>query len=151
MGRAQRQKGYRNERELVLKLQEWGYSGARRQPYSGALKEYPGDVKVPHENRDDTIIEVKSRKNEYNKVYSLFEQHEMSNMFSFEHKERCVHMTTSFELAEILVGVYYTNSSQFGTDLRTFNKIVNMEKLLGKATVLAIKGNNKPWIFITYK
>jgi len=56
-GRASKQKGYRREREVVLRLTEAGLD-AKRTPLSGALGgDLRGDVIV-----EDTRLEVKSRR-----------------------------------------------------------------------------------------
>ena len=57
-GRASKQKGYRTENNLVHYLNDRGLS-AKRQPLSGALKDFPHDIAVVNPN---CILEVKARK-----------------------------------------------------------------------------------------
>jgi len=57
-GRASKQKGYRTENNLVHYLRDRGLN-AKRQPLSGALKDFPHDIAV---RNPDCILEVKARK-----------------------------------------------------------------------------------------
>ena len=59
MSRKSKQKGYRTEYNLVKRFQGAGID-AKRQVLSGALPEYPHDIKI---NNPDMIVEVKARKN----------------------------------------------------------------------------------------
>lgn len=56
-GRAARQKGNRGEREVV-ELMRAIDSEAKRVPFSGAVKGYPGDVELPNKG---WLVEVKRR------------------------------------------------------------------------------------------
>ena len=59
MSRKSKQKGYRTEYNLVKRFQAAGLD-AKRQVLSGALPEYPHDIKI---NNPDMIVEIKARKN----------------------------------------------------------------------------------------
>ena len=59
MSKKSKQKGYRTEYNLVKRFQGAGID-AKRQVLSGALPEYPHDIKI---NNPDMIVEVKARKN----------------------------------------------------------------------------------------
>ena len=59
MSSKSKQKGYRTEYNLVKRFQVAGID-AKRQVLSGALPEYPHDIKI---NNPDMIVEVKARKN----------------------------------------------------------------------------------------
>lgn len=62
MGKMQRRKGYRVEREMVLLHQAAGV-GAHRVPLSGAAGgEYRGDIIVQSHNGEELRLEVKSRR-----------------------------------------------------------------------------------------
>ena len=59
MGRKERDKGLRGERQLVQRLRKRGFV-AYRQPLSGAIENYPEDVAIP-EIFGDLAVEVKNR------------------------------------------------------------------------------------------
>ena len=58
-GRASKQKGYRTENNLVHYFRDRGLN-AKRQPLSGALKDFPHDIAI---RNPDCILEVKARAN----------------------------------------------------------------------------------------
>jgi len=68
MGKSQRDKGARYEREIVNLFQEWGVA-AERVPLSGASGgRYAGDVSVPVLGAD-VVFELKKRGNGFKQLY----------------------------------------------------------------------------------
>lgn len=68
MGKSQRDKGARFEREIVNKFQANGFA-AERVPLSGAAGgSYKGDVSVPILG-EDRILEAKKRANGFKEIY----------------------------------------------------------------------------------
>jgi Holliday junction resolvase len=67
MGKAQRDKGYRGEHNLVRLLQQHGID-AKRVPLSGATSFAKGDIII-----DDLVAEVKVRKDGFKQIYKWIE------------------------------------------------------------------------------
>lgn len=71
MGKSQRDKGARRERELVNILRASGLS-AKRVPLSGSCEGFKGDLRVERKTKDGTVNEtweVKSRSGGFKLIY----------------------------------------------------------------------------------
>ena len=75
MGKAQRDKGYRGEYNLVKHLKAEGFD-AKRIPLSGATAFQKGDVKI-----EEFIAEVKVRKNGFKQLYRWLEDPDVDLLF----------------------------------------------------------------------
>lgn len=71
-GRKPREKGIRFEREIVSILKEHGIR-AKRVPLSGATSFQKGDIVIETVEGSPIIVEVKSRKSEFKRIYTLLE------------------------------------------------------------------------------
>lgn len=138
MGKMQRNKGARIERELVAQLKSEGWS-AMRVPLSGATTYAKGDVDVWDETGFRFNIEVKSRKDGFKKIYNLIgdtDRDWMCNNIRFTKN------------VSILFEDHVRNGAQLcGQTPEYFN---TLRKLKGDSLILAIKANNKPFIFIRW-
>lgn len=70
MGKAQRDKGARYEREIVNTLKNGGFSGTERVPLSGAAGgSFNGDVTI----KNEYLLELKKRKDGFKQLYKWLE------------------------------------------------------------------------------
>lgn len=138
VGKASRDKGGRNERLLVQHLTHLGHS-AHRVPLSGAMRNYKADVIC-----GDIKIEVKSRKCSFTKIYAMLNG---TSSVRFEYDGVCVYVTHSFALATSVMREGGSFPKETSVSHR---RIVKMRGLLGEATVLAIKDDRQPFLFIVY-
>lgn len=138
MGLMQRQKGARVERELVQKLRLLGLD-AKRIPLSGATEYAKYDVEVKFTNGVKCSIEVKSRKDGFKKIYELAEKHPGASFLEGSTAE-----------ALLLDSFTPLISHQFPSlqVVKAPASLSTLMKLKGGADILAIKANNKPFLFL---
>lgn len=139
MGMLSRRKGARVERELVQKLKTSGYE-AQRVPLSGATEYAKGDVEVKF-NNEVLTIEVKARKDGFKKLYAMWERIEDRDGVFFH----CG--PGGFGLTENLNYVR-TRDWGFGYGITPSKYYLTMKKLIGSSDILALKANNKPFLFM---
>lgn len=132
MGKMQRNKGARVERELVSQLKSEGWQ-AMRVPLSGATDYAKGDVDVWDETGFRFNIEVKSRKDGFKKLYDLIDT---CGTLS------CSNIGISTKVCDIM------DSGRTGTLKHKW--FDTLKKLKGDSLILAVKANNKPFVFIRW-
>lgn len=129
-----RNKGSRVERELVALLKENGWE-AFRVPLSGAAQGFKGDV-IATKNGQMLNFEVKARAKMFDWVYKLL---------SSDGSACCI-------ISDVAVGTYNPDPNlsfrligdKYGKRLLKYR-----EQWLGKADILVIKSDRKPFLFIT--
>lgn len=82
-GRKPRSKGIRFEREVVSVLREYNIR-AKRVPLSGSTDFQKGDIVIETVEGNPIVVELKSRKNEFTKVYQLFTEATSRGMHGLE-------------------------------------------------------------------
>lgn len=148
-GRAARQKGSRVELLVRDKLREQGFE-ADRVPLSGAAQGFKGDVRYKLGSVEGSV-EVKARRSEFNSIYQLYTKITSSELpysqaFGLYIDGKYVAIGTS--PAGILDNQYaYT---PLPSSTRGVKKLLSLEKLLGTSDMLAIKGDNKPILFLRF-
>lgn len=154
-GKMSRNKGARVERLLRDHFRAMGYS-SERVPLSGASAAMKGDVLFSKDGQTLTA-EVKSRRNSFKKIYDLYFENlhnTKDDLMTFvgPSDKPLVNISTSLEAA-MGKGWIYENHERhplFKRYKRTFQKVFNLEKLLGEAHVLVLKDNNMPFLFIRF-
>lgn len=154
-----RSKGVRQERNLVNSLNEQGYA-AKRVPGSGAFSyrvgdsNLKGDVVVAYEDREYKI-ECKVRAKEYNRIYELYtalqrpDSKNLGGVLVCTDGRAVANMAYSLEHA--ITGACAGPVNPPKGFIKTARKVGNMRKLLkDECDILAIKGDHRPWIFITF-
>lgn len=150
MGMMQRRKGARGELSLCLHLNLIGYD-ARRVIRTRAVKGYEKDV-VPDviatRNEIEYTFECKFSANRFKSVYALFEKEAPggSLAFTLSSEGPYVAMSTDFEKIRGASSHHFL----FLEPTKTVQKIVRLQKLLKGAQYLAIKQNNKPFLFLRF-
>lgn len=148
MGLRSKQKGYRNEIIVRDYLREVGYD-AQRVPLSGASAYIgKGDVIINRNLPGQVIFEVKSRRDEFKKVYAFYDT--LWNDFvgpeaiGLRAPDFLIALSYNY-LSLDLVSTYFT----VGAD-RDVARIVRLHKYLGGADILAIKQDRKPILFLKF-
>lgn len=150
MGKFSRDKGARRERELVKIINSEGFK-ALRVPLSGAAQGFKSDVIV-----NDTIkIEVKTRAKDFNGIYNFLDKisKEYPKICSYqkEGSEQLKSITIYSKFSDYTSCVSKAEHRIFKGTYKTLDKLFKMQELLGEAELLAIKGDHKPWLFISYE
>lgn len=157
MASRSKQKGNRAEYLLRDTLRRQGYE-ADRVPLSGASQGFKGDLRVSKEGVEYTI-EVKSRKDQFKKIYSLYEKHKRLtglHVFQFHLEGELISVSDSMDLALQDAGTYENASglvirADYRPYVRTLSKILNMKKLVQDCNVLAIKDDRCSFLFLRYR
>lgn len=156
MGKASKRKGRAQEYLLrdFLRLRGWQ---AERVYASGAIAGLPGDVKASKDGKE-LLFEMKSRKNAFKKIYELLDAHvrelgdDMICIAIPGNRHLCISVSTSLDA--VLGGndthTIVTNHPLYEKFKRTFGKLVNLEKLVKNANILAVKDDRRPLIFIRF-
>lgn len=131
MSKMQRNKGARIERELVAQLKSEGWQ-AMRVPLSGATTYAKGDVDVWDETGFRFNIEVKARKDGFKQLYKLFGTDRKAILFDKVAVSTNVAACFDASLPGAPPPKYFTT----------------LKKLRGSSYILAVKANNKPFLFI---
>lgn len=149
--RSQRAKGKRAEREVETYFRENGFK-AERVAFSGAHKDYPGDVKVWHPNGTTFLIEVKIRKDMFKDIYKFVESsHTEGFRFKFELLE--VEVTNDFfdlgltSHKHILKLETLKDKHDY---VKTCKKLIKMHEWVKGSDYLVIRQDRKPFLFIKY-
>lgn len=151
MGLRSKQKGYRNEIIVRDYLREVGYD-AQRVPLSGASAYVgKGDVIINRNLPGQVIFEVKSRRDEFKKVYAFYDT--LLTGIDFGGFPEAIGLRAPDFLIALsynylsldLVSTYLT----VGED-RDVARVVRLHKYLGGADILAIKQDRKPILFLKF-
>lgn len=143
-GRMSRNKGKRNEYEVRDLLRALGFI-ADRVPSSGAAQGFKGDIRFSLKERT-WIMEVKARKATFKSIYEIpctnFTYQNWLVGFSTDPRALLLRNDLSFP---------YLHPDFEKKYKRTLNKIINLEKLLKGADILAVKDDRRPFLFLTFK
>lgn len=159
MGKSQKQKGRNQEYVLRDCLRRHGWT-AERVYASGAIAGLPGDVKGTHPEHGEKLFEMKARKASFQSLYDLYsewrrtKQDDLLALAIPEGSKLCISMSDSpdaiFDNPD-----YYEPATKdhplYKRFSRTFSKLSNLQKLLGKADILCVKDDRKPILFIRYR
>lgn len=141
-----RTKGARVERQLKEFLNKRGLE-ALRVPLSGAQQGYKGDVIAKDTSGKEHLFEVKARKDKFNRLYKvllpILEATPSKNTFIDLGGAGYVNISLNFPMPH--GGLVLTLKPQ------QTQMIVNLQKLLGEAEYLVLKGNNNPFLFLQYE
>lgn len=153
-GRMSRNKGARGERSLCMHLNLLGYD-ARRVIRTRAVGGYANDV-VPDviavKDGIEYTFESKYKKNGYQTIYKLYEKERCGeNVCRLNLGTRLVVIGSDFEEVRKSRNVHFRAPVPLDKrEALTYQKLLNMEKLLKGAMFLAIKDNNFYPLFIRY-
>lgn len=151
MGLRSKQKGYRNEIIVRDYLRGVGYD-AQRVPLSGASAYVgKGDVIINRNLPGQVIFEVKSRRDEFKKVYAFYDNliADMQQVFpadalGIRAPDYLVSMSYNYHSLDFVTNYYNVDD---GKDVA---RIVRLHKYLGGADILAIKQDRKPILFLEF-
>lgn len=133
MGKMQRAKGARVERELVNLLREKGFA-AQRVPLSGATTFCKGDVELIDISMNKFYIEVKSRKDGFINLYK-----EVTTYGPVRFSD-CI---ASDDICEVL-----THSLLRHRPSPPY--LETLKKLKVNCDILAVKANGKPFLYLRW-
>lgn len=143
MGKSQRTKGYRIERNLVLKLKAEGHLDAVRVPLSGASQFAKHDVLAA-----GLSIEVKGRQNSFGSVYDI---HHTSGNTAVLFENMCIQITDDFSDLLETSTTFNPNPELVSMHKRAFGRMHWLRKLADGADVLAIKDDRKRYLFLRFR
>lgn len=157
-GLRSRRKGLAAEYKVRDHLRQLGWR-ADRVPSSGAAEGFKGDIDAEHSTYGKMKFEVKSRKENFKKIYELYREHLrvlQDDVFAVAipgGKRLCVAMSTSLHaiLEPIELHLHQGHHPLYEQYKRTFAKIGNLQKLLGEAQILVIKDDRQPPLFIRFR
>lgn len=151
-GLKSRNKGRREEQQLVLALAKLGYQAERilrQYQYSGQP-----DVRASKDGKEYTF-EMKSRKESFKTLYELYYQ-EMDGdkvlKFVLSSNGIAVAVSTDFN-AVLSATTHFRNLALFPAEkkkLKAYERFVKLKELKQSADFLVIKDNNMPRLFIKY-
>lgn len=154
-----RSKGQRSERNLVQDLKRYGIE-ALRVPLSGMQQGFKGDVIATLENGLKVNFEVKSRRNSYGSLYTLYWANLAKNKEDVMYiaipgssAHLCVRISTSpFGIMEPNMGTYMVSSRHnlYEEHKKAFRRLETLSKLQATSDVLVLKDNNKPFLYLRY-
>lgn len=142
-GKMSRNKGSRVERLLRDYLREQGYE-AFRVPLSGAAQGFKGDV-VASKNGRMITFEVKARASQFESLYSRFPDPKLREAFALRLDDEDTVEAIITNQFPIPYSATLTRATA-----REARKLRTMQQWLGKADVLAVKGDGKQFLFIVY-
>jgi hypothetical protein len=155
MGKSQRDKGMRNEYLLRDQLRRFGYT-ADRVPASGAAQGFKGDVRFSKEGQS-FLAEVKARKCSYASIYALFAAH-----FNYN-KDDTLKLVTDdgllVNLSSSPIGAlesggvyeYAYNLPWCDAHKKAVRRLGTLKKLAKDCDVLAIKDDNRPFLYLRFR
>lgn len=154
-GKASRDKGYRSENNLVHHLRAQGWE-AHRVPLSGACAGYKADV-IAKRDGWEVKIEVKSRRDLFKKIYALIDA-ACGNSIAIVWPDLnglLIHLSPRLEDFVDIKGTVFIQASQhelwrLKEHARAISSLHKLQKLLGEADVLALKGDRKPYIYMRF-
>lgn len=147
-----RDKGKRNEYLIRDYFRKIGYQ-AHRVPASGAAQGFPGDIMVTDPSGAHTLVEVKARKSEFDKIYVFVDTINLAKLPSYHFVGgggKFVSISYDY------LGLNPTSSqiayaAPTNANLKDYGRIEKLHKYLGKANILVIKGDRKPPLFIRFQ
>ena len=155
MGKPSRDKGKRLEYSLRDHLREAGYK-ADRVPMSGAAQGFKGDIKFSKDGKT-YLAELKGRKDEYKRIYALFDNLADKGEITFTHRLATDRAPLLIHVADhvdkVLAGrslVYQGHLQGDPTWGRTTKKVAGMLKLVKDCDILVLKCDYKPFLFVRY-
>lgn len=150
MGKMQRAKGYRVERELVLYLRSINFE-AKRVPLSGASEYAKHDVEV-RVGGSVWTIEVKARKDAFKSIYAFYNAVQEHHYLAFSANNLCVQMSDNFVNVirpnHVYPGLEYIKGAEDHN--RAIQRFKTLDRLRSGASLLVIKDNNNPFLFIRF-
>jgi Holliday junction resolvase len=126
-------------------LKAKGYP-AQRIPLSGATTFAKGDV-IVQSPAGDVLIEVKARANGFKTIYEDLSK-SIADMALFELTEGKQALVTT-NIVRLFSDTPVAVTS-FTKESRSSKSLVTAQKMLGEASMLALKANNKPFLFVTF-
>jgi hypothetical protein len=149
-GKFSRNKGRRNEQQLVLYLARHGYQAER------ILRQYQEagqpDVKAV-KNGKTTTFEMKARKCSFKTIYALYDANKgVDDIFCFSlvNNPNLVAMSTSLSQLTDTQICDFRFTTVAGGCSKTYNRVINLSLLKQGADYLVIKDNNKPMLFLRF-
>ena len=155
MGKSQRDKGMRNEYLLRDQLRRFGYT-ADRVPASGASQGFKGDVRFTKGDQS-FLAEAKARKCSYTSLYALFAAH-------FAHsKDDTLKLVTDdgqlINLSSSPIGAlepggvyeYAYNLPWYAFHKKAVRRLGTLKKLAKDCDMLAIKDDNRPFLYLRFR
>ena len=154
-------KGSRLEYQLRDHLRALGYA-SERVVLSGAHKDHPGDV---YGDKDGArlLFECKSRKDSFKSIYHELKERggtysigiddasrtaPLVRMLRFNLDGVCVVISESLEGVLAPHQIYYHLYAN--QPIRTYKKILGLQKMVKKSEILVIKDNHKPMLFVRF-
>lgn len=156
-GKASRDKGARGERNLALYLRGLGYDARRvirTRAVSGYASDVVPDIEVIKDGQVLYTFESKFSKDKYKGVYELFYScrtgKEGVYRFSLPGGP-CIAIGTDFEEVRKAAGEHFPTIPLDGSPSTLAHmRVTCLEKLLKGAQFLAVRNNNRPFIFIRF-
>jgi len=154
MGKFSRSKGTRVELAFRDVARAYGFE-SDRVPLSGASQGFKGDVTFTKDGVTRKA-EVKARKDDFKQIYALFDTHfalTKDDKLEVNLGGRLISLSSSLIGALEDCGIYHRAETlpYYKTYKRTFQKLRNLEKLLGEANLLVLKMDRKPFLYVTYR
>lgn len=156
-GHVSRRRGKRGEYLLRDHLRALGWT-ADRVPSSGASEGFKGDV-VATRGDVKKVFEVKNHSGTFKKIYELYDAHcralgdDLMTFVAPGEARLCVSVSSSLDAVLENAHVYelqerHPLSKKYS---RQFQKLGNLQNLLGSADILVLKDDRKPFLFVRYR
>lgn len=148
-GRASRQKGMRGEYAVRDMFRLLG-ADAHRVPLSGAAQGFKGDVMVTFPDRQPFYIEVKKRRNEFDRIYKLLAEIEptLTCVGLASQGGLCVAIGTDFTKVDALDHFLYASTPEH---TKLVDRLLQMRTKWQKdCDYLAIQGDRKPILVVRF-
>lgn len=145
-----RDKGKKTEYLVRDYFRAHGYQ-AHRVPASGAAQGFPGDIQVISPTGEEVIVEVKARKDEFKKIYEYYESGPSGPVYLCLGLEGTVpvHLIAlSDKYSDLLGELCYTIITEPSVHEK---RLLKLKKYLGKASILVLKGDRKPLLFLRFE
>lgn len=153
-GKKSRDKGSRVERLLVDTLKKLGWVDVYRVPFSGMMAGFKADV-VGHPNQGapEIKIEVKARRDSFGLIYALADGH--NNKRGVGSWDEKAGFFVSYSIGDLIDGagskeLPFARTYTSKNDQRAIKAVLRMREWLGEASILAIKQDHKPFLYIRY-
>lgn len=151
MGKMSRNKGRREEQQLVLHLANIKFKAER------ILRQYQEagqpDVKAWRSGQPEKVwtFEMKSRQASFKRIYDLYYKEKVPSpsVLACSVGGKLFAMTADFELL-MKVPDYFRDILDTHPEYKTFKRILKLEELKQSADILVIRDNGKSRLFIRY-
>lgn len=155
-GKASRVKGMRAEYLLRDYFRALGWE-AERVPLSGASNAMKGDVVIKKDGKEH-FIEVKSRRDQFKMLYVLYEDYIRTmkdDLIAFcapDDDFICIQMSSSFDGVMMGADVYpmLRTHPMYSKYSKTMKSLITAHDWLGGCSVLVLKSDRKPFLFVRY-